>query len=193
MSYKEFNIDNIPYEEFNEVEVRDFEKLGEMFVNIFIEKPKQIRKEIINENKKELNEEINKSLEVDERVEAKYLGCPSTGGLLGSLVTMLVTMPGAFLTNFGDRSLIVQTDRRLIIITLGTYYDFFEKVNIRFKDIEKIKINRTDKIVFIRRKKVINIKDYFFPTEWRIPRNFKMYITSENYEKLFVKLDKLTN
>lgn len=192
MNYREFNIDSIPYEEFNDNEIGRFEALGEKFQNIFIEKPKQIRREIINENKKEVDREINKSLEENERVEGKYLGNPSTSSIIGNLFFMLSTMPGAFLTNFGDRSLIIETDRRLIIMTLGNFYNFLEKVNIRFKDIEQVKLNKKDKIALIRRKKITNIHDYFFPKEWRIPRNLKLFITSDNWEELFITLEKIS-
>lgn len=156
-----------------------------------LERNEESFESILEMNNKNLDEVLFKNLDIDEKIKDRYIANLERVSSKINIFSVAEKASKRVLTNFGNENLVVETEKRLIIFSLGKFNEVLEIASVGFNDIRKLDFDTRHRKINIKRRNVAKIHEHFHKRELEIPKSLNIVIKSENWEHLFTDLEKL--
>lgn len=155
------------------------------------EKKEEVYDSVLESNNKILEEFLIKNLDIDETIKDRYE--VNLKRIVNKINPLSATekVSKRVLTKFGEKNLVIETEKRLIIFSLGKLNEIIEVASVGFNHIKRLDFDTKHKKISIRRKNVVQIHDHFQKKLLEIPKNLDISIRTENWEHLFHDLENL--
>jgi hypothetical protein len=136
MNNMNFNIEDMPIEQWDDEEIKRFENVGEHYVGDLEDKKKDIKGLIAIENLRIIEEKANMELGEEEFIELKFHGAPTGVSFLGAMwfSANYYVMPMA-LMDIGNRFIVFGTRKKLLIYEVRELNKLQREYVIDYKDI----------------------------------------------------------
>lgn len=146
---------------------------------------------ILESNGKMLDEMLTKNLDRDEKIKDKYIAKLERVTNKINMFSAMEKASNKVLTKFGEKNLVIETEKRLIIFSLGKFDEVLGMASVGFNDIKKLDFDTKHKKITVKRRSVTKIYEHFHKKELEIPKNLSIIINTENWEHLFKDLENL--
>lgn len=155
------------------------------------EESEELGGSVLEINRKKLDEMLIKNLDIDEKIKDKYIAKLERVTNKINVFSAVEKASNKILTTFGEKNLVIETEKRLIIFSLGRFDEVLGMASVGFNDIKKLDFDMRHKKINVKRKNVTKIHEHFHKKELEIPKSLNIVINSENWEHLFTDLEKL--